>query len=75
MARTDDDKETMSMDEAALRAALNVLRDSVESGRMPSGLPLEPAARDMHERAINHLEPLLRQAQAGRALRPSAPKP
>jgi len=75
MSPADRDKDIMSMDEAALRAALNVLRDSVESGRMPSGLPLEPAARDMHERAIDRLEPLLRHVQAGRALRPSAPKP
>jgi hypothetical protein len=72
MAKAD---ETMSMDEAALRAALNVLRDSVESGRMPSGLPLEAAARDMHVRAIEHLEPLLQQVEAGRALRPRTPKP
>lgn len=75
MSPADPDKDTMSMDEAALRAALNVLRDSVESGRMPSGLPLEPTARDMHERAIDHLEPLLRQVEAGRALRPPEPKP
>ena len=54
----------MTKDEAALRTALNVLRDSVESGRMPSGLPLEPDARDMHEQAIDHLEELLRQIQA-----------
>ena len=70
-----DSADTMNLDEATLRAALNVLRDSVESGRMPSGLPLEPAAREMHERAIDHLEPLLRQVQAGRGLRPRAPKP
>lgn len=69
------DKDTMSMDEAALRAALNVLRDSVESGRMPSGLPLEPPARDMHERAIDRLEGLLRRLQAATALKPRAPKP
>ena len=30
------DNTDTSMDEAALRAALNVLRDSVEAGRMPS---------------------------------------
>ena len=29
--------------ELALRAALNVLRDSIETGRMPSGLTLGPA--------------------------------
>ncbi len=70
-----DSNDTMNMDEAALRAALNVLRDSVESGRMPSGLPLEPSARAMHERAIEHLEPLLKQVQTGRALRPHTPTP
>ena len=63
---------TMSPDEAAIRAALNVLRDTVESGRMPSGLPLEPAGRDMHERAIDRLEGLLRRLHAGTALVPRA---
>lgn len=72
MARPAD---IMSPDEAALRAALNVLRDSVESGRMPSGLPLEPPGRDMHERAIDRLEGLLRRVQAGRTLKPRPPKP
>ena len=64
--------DSMGKDEAAMRTALSVLRDSVESGRMPSGLPLEPAARDMHEQAIAHLEELLRQIQAFRAASPSA---
>ena len=64
----------MTPDEIALRAALNVLRDSVESKRMPSGLPLDAAALDLHQHAIEHLEPLLQQVQAGRALRPRAPK-
>jgi len=64
---TADADDRMSRDEAAIRTALNVLRDIVQSGRMPSGLPLEPAVRDMHERAIDHLEELLRQIQAFRA--------
>jgi hypothetical protein len=34
----------MTDDEIAFRAAINVLRDTIESGRMPSGLALEPAA-------------------------------
>lgn len=38
-------------DEIALRAAINILEDSVESKRMPSGLPLEPDAEDAHCRA------------------------
>jgi len=50
----------MTDDELALRAAINVLRDTIESGRMPSGLPLEPDAADLHERAAQHLEVMLR---------------
>jgi hypothetical protein len=53
----------MTDDEIALRAAINILRDSIESGRMPSGLPLRPDAADLHERAAQHLEGLLRKAQ------------
>jgi hypothetical protein len=34
----------MTEDEIALHAAVNVLRDSIESGRMPSGEPLQPDA-------------------------------
>ena len=45
--------------EAGLRTALSVLRDSVEAGKMPSGLPLEPDAREMHDQAIELLERLL----------------
>jgi len=45
--------------EIALRAAVNVLRDSIECGRMPSGLPLAPEAVDLHERAAQHFEALL----------------
>ncbi len=51
----------MTEDEIAFRAAINILRDSVESGRMPSGEPLHPDAADLHRRAADHLETLLRQ--------------
>ncbi len=50
----------MTDDEIAFRAAINVLRDTIESGRMPSGLPLAPDAVDLHERAAQHLEAMLR---------------
>jgi hypothetical protein len=50
----------MTDHEIALRAALNLLRDSLESGRMPSGLPLHQDAREVHERAAAHFEELLR---------------
>lgn len=50
----------LSDEEIAFRAAINVLRDSIESGRMPSGQPLAPDAVALHERAAEHLEGLLR---------------
>jgi hypothetical protein len=50
---------TAANTEIALRAALNVLRDSIESGRMASGIELEPTARAAHEAAIAELERLL----------------
>lgn len=46
--------------EVALRAAVNVLRDSVESGKMPSGEPLTDDAKALHERAADQLEKLAR---------------
>lgn len=64
---------TVSIDELVVRTALNVLRDSVESGKMPSGLPLEGAALDMHRRAIDHLETVLRPVAAGAKLRMGGP--
>ena len=67
--------DTVIIDELVVRAALNVLRDSVESGKMPSGLPLEGAALDMHRRAIDHFEKLLSSVQRGAALLASTPKP
>jgi len=45
--------------EIAFRAAINVLRDSIECGRMPSGLPLAPDAAELHEQAVQRLERLL----------------
>jgi hypothetical protein len=48
-------------DVIALRAALNVLNDSISSRRMPSGLPLEGAALDLHRQAVVQLETLLAQ--------------
>jgi hypothetical protein len=46
----------MTETEIAFRAAINVLRDSVESRRMPSGEPLGPGAVAVHARAADHLE-------------------
>jgi hypothetical protein len=56
----------MTENEIAFRAAINILRDSIESRRMPSGEPLRPDAADLHQLAAEHLESLLRQG---------APKP
>jgi len=57
--------DIMTEDEIAFRAAINVLRDSIESGRMPSGQPLAPDAAALHERAARHLEALVRRTAAG----------
>jgi hypothetical protein len=43
----------------ALRLAINVLRDSAETRRMPSGLELQGGAVDMHADAADLLESLL----------------
>jgi PAS domain S-box-containing protein len=48
-------------DESALRTAINVLRDSVKSLRMPSGGPLDPDTVALHEQAAEHLNDLLHQ--------------
>lgn len=40
----------------ALRAAINVLRDSAESRRMPSGEPLDDAGVELHFDAAETLE-------------------
>jgi hypothetical protein len=55
----------MTDDEIAFRAAINILRDSIESGRMPSGEPLPPDAAALHERAARHLEKMIRRGSAG----------
>ncbi|HQS14877.1 hypothetical protein [Reyranella sp.] len=44
--------------EAALRAAIDALRDSLESGRMPSGKWLTTDARVLQESAMRQLEQL-----------------
>lgn len=48
--------------EIMLRATVNLLRDSIETGRMPSGLELAPAAIETHEAAAAELERLLASA-------------
>lgn len=40
----------------ALRAAINVLRDSAESRKMPSGEPLDDASAQLHFDAADTLE-------------------
>ena len=47
-------------DEIALRAAIDVLRNAVENGRLPSGQPLEPDAAVLHQQAAEHLDDMLR---------------
>jgi hypothetical protein len=49
----------MTDTEIALRAAINLLRDSVESGNMPSGERLTIESQALHERAAEQLERLL----------------
>lgn len=58
----------MSDDEIALRAALNVLRDSVEAQRMPWGESLEAGAAEVHEQAIGRQAKALAAVQDGAAL-------
>lgn len=43
----------------ALRAAINVLRDSAESRSMPSGEPLDDASVELHLDAAETLEEAL----------------
>ena len=58
----------MSDDEIAFRTAINVLGDSIEAGRMPSGEALTPFASELHKQAARHLEHLMRlMSVAGRA--------
>lgn len=65
----------MTDDEIAFRAALNILRDSIESGRMPSGETLTADAKALHERAADHFEELIRRAGAPRPPAGARPKP
>jgi len=44
--------------DTALLAAINILRDSVKSGRMPSGEPLAADAAKLHREAARHLDDL-----------------
>jgi hypothetical protein len=63
--------DSMTDDEIAFRAAINILRDSIESGRMPSGEPLAPDAAELHEIAARRLETLLRQIGAATGTAPA----
>lgn len=66
----------MTDDEIAFRAALNILRDSIESGRMPSGQTLTPEAKALHQQAADHFEELIRRAGTQRPRsRSTRPKP
>jgi hypothetical protein len=65
----------MTDDEIALRAALNILRDSIESGRMPSGLALTNDAKLLHERAADHIERLLLRRATTPKAQNTTPKP
>ena len=49
----------MRDDEIALRAAINVPRDSTESHRMPSGVPLLPESEKVHRWAAERLESMI----------------
>ena len=53
----------------ALTLAINLLRDSAESGRMPSGIKLEPQVAELHDEAAEELELLRDQFNAGRLTR------
>lgn len=47
----------------ALRLAINVLRDSAESHKMPSGISLDRATADLHADAAETLEATLADLQ------------
>lgn len=47
---------SMISTDTALRAAANILRDSAECGRMPSGETLPFDAAELHREAAGHLE-------------------
>lgn len=50
--------------EIALRAAVNVLRDTIESGKMPSGEPLAADTKALHEQSADRLDKLARAVSA-----------
>lgn len=50
---------TQDVTELAVRAAINLLRNSTETGRMPSGLELAPESIEVHEAAVEEFERLL----------------
>lgn len=50
---------SMTDDEIAFRAALNILRDSIESGRMPSGQTLASDVKALHQRAADQFDKLV----------------
>lgn len=47
----------------ALTAAINVLRDSIESGRMPSGQVISSEVVELHRQAAERLELIRDQLQ------------
>jgi hypothetical protein len=57
-------RESATDDEIAFRVAINLLRDSVESGRMPNGIALTPEALALHEHTAQHFEALLKRISA-----------
>lgn len=61
------DNKLEALDEMSLQLALNVLRESVASKRMPSGVPLEGYGMAVQEQAIAHLEDRLRKLKAREA--------
>ena len=55
----------ISEDEIALRAAINVLEDTIESKRKPSGAQLEPDATEVHRRSADRLRGMMRRFAHG----------
>jgi uncharacterized protein YeaC (DUF1315 family) len=53
----------MTETEIAYRATINVLRDTIESGRMPSGIALSSEPAELHGRAVAYFESMLREAE------------
>lgn len=53
----------------ALTLAINLLRDSAECGRMPSGVVLDPPVAALHEQAADELDALRNQFRTAQLLR------